>query len=347
MPKGEIQFKLSGYSKRTLRLREAVSVYSEAVDSTSNRFVVPPEWDGDRLDQVLPRLLPDYSRSFLAGLVDQRRIAISGLTAERKSHRVSAGDEILVEIPPARPVEMVPRDIPLPILYQDDDIAVLDKPAGLVVHPAAGHPDHTLVNALLFHISGLSGIGGEIRPGIVHRLDKDTSGVLVIAKNDTAHRALALTWNTEKVRKEYLALVYGAPSPLSGRIEAPIGRDPRDRKKMAVVASGRNAVTIYETLEALRYVSLLRCRLETGRTHQIRVHLRSIGHPIVGDPAYSGPQWKGIPNRPLQKAISAFPRQALHASALSFPHPRTGETMRFEAPVPEDFQELLEAVRGK
>ena len=317
------------------------------MDSTTNRFVVPPEWDGDRLDQVLPRLLPGYSRSFLAGLVDQRRIAISGLAAERKSHRVSAGDEILVEIPPAQPVEIVPRDIPLPILYQDDDIEVLDKPAGLVVHPAAGHPDHTLVNALLFHISGLSGIGGEIRPGIVHRLDKDTSGVLVIAKNDTAHRSLTLIWNTEKVRKEYLALVYGAPSPLSGRIEAPIGRDPRDRKKMAVVASGRNAVTRYETLEALRYVSLLRCRLETGRTHQIRVHLRSIGHPIVGDPAYSGPQWKGIPSRPLQKALSGFTRQALHASSLSFPHPRTGEAMRFEAPLPEDFAALLEVVRGK
>ncbi len=317
------------------------------MDSTTDRFVIPPEWDGDRLDQVLPRLLPGHSRSFLAGLIDQGLIAISGRTADRKSQRVAAGDQIRVEIPPAAPVDIVPRDIPLRILYQDDDIAVLDKPAGLVVHPSAGHADHTLVNALLFHIPGLSGVGGEIRPGIVHRLDKDTSGVLVIAKHDTAHRALTLIWNTEKVRKEYLALVYGTPSPGSGRIDAPIGRDPRDRKKMAVVAGGRNAVTLYETLEPLRYVALLRCRLETGRTHQIRVHLRSIGHPIVGDPVYSGPQWKGIPNRPLQKAIASFTRQALHASTLSFPHPRSGEPMRFEAPVPEDFRELLEVVRGK
>jgi 23S rRNA pseudouridine1911/1915/1917 synthase len=315
------------------------------VDSTINRFVIPAEWDGDRLDQVLPRLLPGYSRSFLAGLVEQGRTAISGRIADRKSHRVSAGDEITVDIPPAAPVEIAPRDIPLRILYQDEDVAVLDKPAGLVIHPSAGHADHTLVNALLFHIPDLSGIGGEIRPGIVHRLDKDTTGVLVIAKNDTAHRALALMWNTEKVRKEYLALVYGTPSPASGRIEAPIGRDPRDRKKMAVVAGGRAAITVYETIEPLRYVSLLRCRLETGRTHQIRVHLRSIGHPIVGDPAYSGPQWKGIPNKQLQKAIASLERQALHASSLSFPHPRTGEAMRFEAPVPEDMAELLESLR--
>ena len=337
----------AAYSNRTLRPIEVVSVYSSGVDSMTNRFVVPPEWDGDRLDQVLPRLLPGYSRNFLAGLIEQQRIAISGLAAARKSHRVSSGDEILVEIPPPTPVEIAPSDIPLPILYQDDDIAVLDKPAGMVVHPAAGHPDHTMVNALLFHLSGLSGIGGEIRPGIVHRLDKDTSGVLVVAKHDTAHRALTLIWSTEKVRKEYLALVYGAPSPPAGRIDAPIGRDPRDRKKMAVVPGGRNAVTVYETLEPLRYVSLLRCRLETGRTHQIRVHLRSIGHPIVGDPAYSGPQWKGIPNKPLQKAIASFTRQALHASSLSFPHPRTGEPMRFEAELPADFRELMEAVRGR
>ncbi|HEY0593556.1 MAG TPA: RluA family pseudouridine synthase [Thermoanaerobaculia bacterium] len=315
------------------------------MDSTSNRFVIPSDWDGDRLDQVLPRLLPAHSRSFLAGLIDDGHVAISGRTASRKSHRVAAGDEILVEIPPAAPVEIAPRDIPLRILHQDEDIAVLDKPAGLVVHPAAGHADNTLVNALLFHIPGLSGIGGAIRPGIVHRLDKDTSGVLVVAKNDTAHRALTLIWNTENVRKEYLALVYGAPSPPSGRIEAPIGRDPRDRKKMAVVAGGRRAVTVYQTLEPLRYLSLLRCRLETGRTHQIRVHLRSIGHPIVGDPLYSGPQWKGIPNKQLQKAIAALDRQALHAASLTFPHPRTGEPMTFEAPLPEDLRSLLDLIR--
>lgn len=311
-----------------------------------HRFVIPPEFDAARLDQVLSRLLPDHSRSSLARLIDEGLIAISGRTAVRKSTPVSPGDEITVTIPPPAPAGVAPQEIPLRILHQDQDLAVIDKPAGLVIHPAAGHADGTLVNALLHHVSDLSGIGGELRPGIVHRLDKETSGVLVIAKNDTAHRALALMWNTESVTKEYLALVYGAPKPPAGRIEKPIGRDPRDRKRMGVVSKGRPAMTRYETLEPLRYVSLLRCTLETGRTHQIRVHLKAIGHPVVGDPVYSGPQWKGIPDKRLQKAIASFPRQALHARLLRFPHPRTGELMTFEAEIPEDLATLLAAVRG-
>ncbi|MGH9456624.1 MAG: RluA family pseudouridine synthase [Thermoanaerobaculia bacterium] len=315
------------------------------MDPTVHRFVVAPEFDGWRLDQVLPRLLPDHSRSFLAALVAQGHIAISGRTSPRKAERVHAGDAIEVTIPPPEPTDLVPREIPLRILHQDPDIAVLDKPAGLVVHPAAGHADRTLVHALLFHVGDLSGIGGELRPGIVHRLDKETSGVLVVAKHDAAHRALKSVWNTHAVEKEYLALVYGAPKPAAGTIDRPIGRDPRERKRMAVVPGGRAAVTEYATVEAFRYLSLLRCTLRTGRTHQIRVHLKSIGHPIVGDPLYSGPQWRGIPNKKLQRALADFPRQALHASRLAFPHPRTGDRVEFEAPLPSDFSQLLEFIR--
>ncbi|MFN2240404.1 MAG: RluA family pseudouridine synthase, partial [Thermoanaerobaculia bacterium] len=245
------------------------------------------EWDGSRLDQVLTSLLPEHSRSFLSSLISEGRVAISGRVVTRKSERVAAGTEVTIEIPPPASTDVIAQDIPLTILYQDADLVVIDKPAGLVVHPAAGHADSTLVNALLHHVSDLSGIGGEIRPGIVHRLDKDTSGVLLVAKNDAAHRALSAAWNSGSVRKTYLALVYGAPKATEGVIEGAIGRDPRDRKKMAVVSRGRSARTVYTTLEAFRYVSLLSCRLETGRTHQIRVHLKSIGHPILGDPAYS------------------------------------------------------------
>jgi 23S rRNA pseudouridine1911/1915/1917 synthase len=179
----------------------------------------------------------------------------------------------------------------------------------------------------------------------VHRLDKDTSGVMIVAKNDLAHRKLSEAWNTDQVRKEYLALVYGTPKAQSGTVEKPIGRDARDRKRMAVSSTGRNARTDYEVIERLRHASLLRCTLKTGRTHQIRVHLKSLGHPIIGDPVYSGPQWRGIPDKKLQKVLSSFPRQALHATRIIFPHPRTGESLTFDSPPPPDFAALLEALR--
>jgi 23S rRNA pseudouridine1911/1915/1917 synthase len=234
---------------------------------------------------------------------------------------------------------VISQEIPLHILHEDGNLIVIDKPPGLVVHPSAGHADGTLVNALIFHVTDLSGIGGELRPGIVHRLDKDTSGVMVIAKNDATHRALTSAWNTDAIRKEYIAVVYGTPSKSKGTIDAPIGRDPRDRKRMAVVAGGRNAITDYEVIERLRYASVLRCRLRTGRTHQIRVHLKHLGHPLIGDPVYSGPQWRGIPDKRLQKAISSFPRQALHAFRIVLP------VGVFTAPVPEDMTALIETLR--
>jgi 23S rRNA pseudouridine1911/1915/1917 synthase len=318
--------------------------YSHRV-SDHRAAIVPPEHDGERLDRALAWIFPDHSRSALSRLIEQGHVRLDTNEATKTSLRVSAGQEIEIDFPSPAPQSVPSENLPLTILFEDADLAVIDKPAGIVVHPAAGHASGTLVNALLFHVKDLSGIGGEIRPGIVHRLDKETSGVLVIAKNDHSHRTLAAQWNTERIRKEYLALVYGTPDPDRASVNAPIGRDPRDRKRMAVVTGGRHAITDYEVVERLRYVSLLRCRLRTGRTHQIRVHMKHIGHPIVGDAVYSGPQWRGIPDKQLQKALASMKRQALHAARLTLPHPRTGEVMTFESAMPEDLARVVAAMR--
>ena len=332
---------LNRHSKRTAGQSTALSpiLYGRRTG------IVTPEQAGARLDRVLGELFPDFSRSFLTRLIDHGSVRINAQTAAKPSQRVEPGQEIEIELPPPAPATIEAQDLPLTVLFEDEDLVVIDKPAGLVVHPAAGHTDQTLVNALLFRVKDLSGIGGEIRPGIVHRLDKDTSGVMVIAKNDEAHRALTAAWNTDAVRKEYLALVYGTPSALRGTVDAPIARDPRDRKRMAVVASGRRAITDYEVVERLRHSSLVRCSLRTGRTHQIRVHMKHLGHPIIGDPVYSGPQWKGIPDKKVAKAIAAFQRQALHAERITIVHPRTGERVTFVATLPADFAELLAILR--
>jgi 23S rRNA pseudouridine1911/1915/1917 synthase len=303
------------------------------------------EDDGSRLDRALAARMPEHSRSFIARLIEEGRVTIDGRPAARTSIRVAQGQNAGVDIPPPAPSTAESQDLPLTILFEDADLVVVDKPAGLVVHPAAGHADRTLVNALLFHIQDLSGIGGELRPGIVHRLDKDTSGVMVIAKNDEAHRKLTAAWPTEAVRKEYVAIVYGTPSRSRGTIDAPIARDPHNRKRMAIVAGGRRAITDFEVIEQLRHASVIRCTLRTGRTHQIRVHLKSIGHPIIGDPVYSGPQWRGIPDKRLQKAIESFGRQALHAVSLQIPHPKTDQLMSFTAELPDDMRRLVDALR--
>jgi len=295
--------------------------------------------DGSRLDRALASLFPEHSRSFLARLIDDGRVTLAGRAASKPSLRVAAGDEVTIELPPPAPASIASQDLPLAVLYEDADMVVIDKPAGLVVHPAAGHSDGTLVNALLFHVHDLSGVGGELRPGIVHRLDKETSGVMVIAKNDATHRALTEAWGTDQVKKEYLAIVYGTPSPPKGTIDAPIARDPRDRKRMAVVPGGRRAVTDYEVTEPLRFLSVVHCTLKTGRTHQIRVHMKHIGHPIVGDATYSGPQWKGIPDTRVRNAIGALGRQALHAWKLTI----FGRA--FVAGVPGDMARLIEVAR--
>jgi 23S rRNA pseudouridine1911/1915/1917 synthase len=319
--------------------------YTSPLVGETRDAMVTDSGDGLRLDRALGHLFPTYSRSFLANLVIGGHVRVDGAPAKKVSQRVERGQRVTIDVPEAAPSTIASQDLPLTVLHEDADIVVIDKPAGLVVHPAAGHADQTLVNALLFHVKDLSGVGGEIRPGIVHRLDKDTSGVMIVAKHDDAHRKLTASWNTDRVRKEYLALVYGTPATERGTVDAPIGRDPRDRKKMAVVADGRNAITDYEVAERLRYASLVRCRLRTGRTHQIRVHMKHLGHPIVGDPLYSGPQWRGIPDKRVQKVLSSLGRQMLHAARITFEHPGTGAVVVVEAPLPPDFRAVLDVLR--
>jgi 23S rRNA pseudouridine1911/1915/1917 synthase len=298
---------------------------------------VSPELAGQRLDAALAKLEPTLSRAQLRRLIEQGAVTVSGAVV-KPAHRLRAGERIVGAVPEAQPTALEAEALPLSILYQDADVVVIDKPAGLVVHPAPGHGGGTLVNALLHHCRDLSGVGGELRPGIVHRLDKDTSGVLVAAKNDAAHRSLAAQFKAHSVLREYLALVRGAPRAVGGTIEAPIGRHPTDRKRMSTrTRRGRAAVTHYRVEERLRGASLLRVRLETGRTHQVRVHLASIGLAVLGDPVYGGAHALG--------AELGLARQALHAAVLGFTHPSTGAALRFESPLPSDLARALEALR--
>jgi 23S rRNA pseudouridine1911/1915/1917 synthase len=298
---------------------------------------VPPELAGQRLDTALARLEPTLSRAQVRRLIEQGEVTVSGKVV-KPAHRLRASDSIAGRVPEAEPTSIAAEELPLTVLYQDADLIVIDKPAGLVVHPAPGHGGGTLVNALLHHCRDLSGIGGELRPGIVHRLDKDTSGVLVVAKSDAAHRSLAAQFKVHSVLREYLVLVRGAPRAASGTIEAAIGRHPTDRKRMSTrTKRGRAAVTHWRVEERLRGATLLRVRLETGRTHQVRVHLASIGLAVLGDPVYGGGRAQGVE--------LGLERQALHAAVLGFAHPTTGETLRFESALPVDFARALEALR--
>lgn len=292
-------------------------------------LVVGEEDHGKRLDQYVSQEVERLSRSLAADLIRDGEIRVDGRKV-KASHRVKEGDLISVCIPAPREVALTPQDIPLTVVYEDQDLVIIDKPQGMVVHPANGNWDRTLVNALLFKVQDLSGINGELRPGIVHRLDKDTSGLLVVAKNDRSHRNLAEQIKTHSITREYTALVHGQVKENQGIIEAPIGRDPRDRKKMAVVAGGRPSITGYRVSERFAHYTLVRCRLRTGRTHQIRVHMAYLGHPVVGDPVY-GPrknQW-------------GLNKQALHANLLTIKHPTTGEVMTFQSPLPEYFNSIL------
>ena len=285
-------------------------------------FHIDPSNSGLRLDQFLAANVPDLSRSRLQDLIKEGHVTVNRQTV-KPSARLKAGDAIAIREPEPVPSATEPEDIALDILFEDDDLIVINKAPGLVVHPAAGNPSGTLVNALLHHCKSLSGIGGEQRPGIVHRLDKETSGCLVAAKSDAAHQVLARQFAGREVSKIYLALAAGKFARRSGTIEAPIGRHPVQRKKMAVVAHGRTAKTDYRVLSEIAGGVLVECTLHTGRTHQIRVHLKHIGHAILGDEVYG--------------RRGAFTRQMLHAWKLGFAHPRTGEALRFEAPVPADF----------
>ena len=281
-----------------------------------------------RIDKVLTSLEPEITRSQLKNLINDGHVTVNGQAVKPK-YKVQAGDKISLVKPEPQSLELTPENIPLDIVYEDDDVIVVNKPQGMVVHPAPGHPDHTLVNALLYH-SPLSTINGTFRPGIVHRIDKDTSGLLMVAKNDLAHQSLAEQLRNKTNKREYLALVYGQIKEDEGTIDAPLGRNPQDRKKQAVVKGGRHAVTHFKVMKRYDNFTLVKCILETGRTHQIRVHMKYIGHPLVGDPLY-GP-----------RKVIGKNGQFLHAALLGFKHPRTGKKMVFEAPLPENFQKMLD-----
>lgn len=301
-----------------------------------------PEHCGQRLDKALAEA-SGLSRQRVQALMDQGRVTLDGRAASQTSLKLTGGEVYAIAVPEAAPARAQAQDIPLAIVFEDEHLIVVDKPAGLVVHPAAGNPDGTLVNALLHHCKGqLSGIGGVARPGIVHRIDKDTSGLLVVAKTDAAHEGLAAQFADHSIERAYRAVVAGHPAPPAGTVTGAIGRSSRDRKKMALVEQGRgkHAVTHYRTLERLGEAALVECRLETGRTHQVRVHMSSIGHPLLGDPVY------GRSSARFRPALSAahFSRQALHAAELGFVHPVTQERLRFVSEMPADMRELIDAL---
>ncbi len=315
------------------------------------RFVAGPDDAGTRLDRFLAQRIGTLSRTRVKSLVEGGHATADARVAADPAASVQPGTWYALLPPPALPASPVAQAMALAILFEDADLLVLDKPAGLVVHPAPGNPDGTLVNALLAHCGDtLPGIGGERRPGIVHRLDKDTSGVMVVAKSDTAMAALGHAFATRDLERSYLALCWGMPAPSHGELSGPIGRDPRERKRMAVVArGGKAALTTYALCRSWQAsVALIRCRLATGRTHQIRVHLATAGHPIVGDPTYL----RRVPTvarglaPPLRDTLLDFPRQALHAAVLGFRHPVTGAALRFETDVPADFRNLVNALDG-
>lgn len=298
-----------------------------------------------RLDKALAEAT-GMSRARVQGLIDEGRVDVAGKTATAASMKVAAETPFRIIIAAAMPAQAAPEDIPLTVVYEDAHLIVVDKPAGMVVHPAVGNITGTLVNALLHHCRGqLSGINGVARPGIVHRIDKDTSGLLVIAKSDAAHEGLAVQFAAHTVHRRYLAVCAGHPTPAEGTINARVGRSDSDRKKMTVLPNnssrGKSAITHYKVIERLNDAALIECRLETGRTHQVRVHCASIGHALLGDPAY-GRTPKQL--RPLLDSLG-FARQALHAAELGFVHPTSGEMLRFEADLPQDMQELIDQLR--
>ena len=291
---------------------------------------------GRRVDQFLADALPQLTRSAAQKLLEEGAVTLNGQPV-KKNYKTSAGDDLVLVLPDPAPIDVVPQDIPLDIVYEDDDVIAVNKPVGLVVHPAPGHPDGTLVNALLYHCgNSLSGINGELRPGIVHRIDRDTSGLIIAAKNDFAHLSLAEQLQDHSLYREYEAVCVGNLKDESGTVDAPIFRHPTDRKKMAVnKLQGRRAVTHWSVLEHLGGYTHIQCRLETGRTHQIRVHMAYIGHPLLGDVVYGAKKpWPGLAG------------QCLHARRLSFVHPRTGERVMLECPLPDWFEAVLTKLRS-
>lgn len=323
------------------------------------RLVVPDESRGLRLDRFIAGAVADLSRQRVKTLLASGQVQLAGQVCTSAAAKLAGGEDVTVAVPPAEDIDVIAEDIPLTIVFEDDDLIVIDKPAGLVVHPAPGHATGTLVNALMAHVGdSLSGIGGIKRPGIVHRLDKDTSGLLVVAKTDQAHKGLSQQFAAHgadgRLERSYCAIVWGAPERRKGRIEAPLGRSSTNRRKIAVVSeeAGRHAVTHYLveeqfSVEGAIVASRLRLNLETGRTHQIRVHMTAMGHPLLGDKTY-GAGFKASAAKLTPQArevLARLDRQALHAATLAFEHPRTGEALRFESALPQDMVDLAEALR--
>ena len=298
------------------------------------RLRASEESKNQRLDAFLASSLDGLTHSQAARLIESGEVAVNGKTAG-KSYKLAGGEDIAVTLPEPEPVEAVPQDIPLDVVYEDADVIVVNKPSGMVVHPAPGHPDGTLVNALLYHCAGtLSGVGGALRPGIVHRIDRDTSGLIIAAKNDAAHQYLSAQLADHTLARTYECIVVGKLREDRGTVDAPIARHPTDRKRMAVVAGGREAVTHWEVIARYPGYTHVRCRLETGRTHQIRVHMAYIGHPILGDTVYGA-----------KKEVPGLTGQCLHAVGLRFLHPRTHEVVELFCPLPEEFTRMLQKIR--
>ena len=295
------------------------------------RFQITEELEEERIDKCMARLIDSLSRSYIQRLIKEEAVSVNG-SPVKSSYRVQAGDEVFFALPEAISPDILPQPIPLDILYEDGDVLVVNKPKGMVVHPAAGHYRDTLVNALLYHCKdALSGINGCLRPGIVHRIDKDTTGALMVAKNDLAHKSLAAQLACHSITRKYFCICHGTFTEESGTIDKPIGRHPKERKQMAVIPGGKTAITHYRILKTFSGYTYAECELETGRTHQIRVHMASIGHPILGDEVYSN-----------RKTAFKLEGQTLHAGVLGFMHPADGRYLEFEAPLPDYFQHLLQ-----
>ncbi|MBP1156258.1 MULTISPECIES: RluA family pseudouridine synthase [unclassified Paenibacillus] len=312
----------------------------EEREASDNRFewITETEEAGERIDKFLTEMLEEeVSRTQVQQWVKDGHVTVNGRSV-KPNYKLSDGDNLVLVIPEPEELELAPEAIPIEVVYEDSDVIVVNKPRGMVVHPAPGHSGGTLVNALLHHCKDLSGINGVMRPGIVHRIDKDTSGLLMAAKNDLAHNGLAEQLKAHTVNRKYFALVHGNVPHDNGTVDAPIGRDPKDRKLYTVTErNSKHAITHFVVLERLEDYTLLELKLETGRTHQIRVHMKFIGHPLVGDPAYGPSKSKGV----------LMEGQALHAAVLGFEHPRTGESLQFEAPMPEDMLRLLEVLKTR
>ena len=312
------------------------------------QLTFPSDLDPERLDSFISRSVPEITRSAALRLIETGFATVNG-QKQKPALKLKGGEEISIIIPPPAPAEPQPEEIPIEVLYEDSEVVVVNKGAGMVVHPGAGNPEGTLVNALLAHCKDLSGIGGELRPGIVHRIDKDTSGTLVVAKSDRAHNALADQFKEHTIKRVYLALVYGSPKEDKGRIESIIGRHPTERKKMSTKARhGKDAVTHWRVVARYPGVTLLRLRLETGRTHQIRVHLSEAGHPLLADEMYGGGgRLSGLQDPVLKQMIRAMGRQALHAKTLGFLHPISREYLEFDTELPPDMAGIVAYLDSK